>query len=115
MTPELSVITCFNKYFDFSGRATRAEYWWFYLFQILVTLLPFMLLAVLGLEKLSAFWYMTCSVIFFLPALMVSIRRLHDINKSGFYLLLLLIPLIGPLIILYFLVLPSDDRKNYYD
>jgi len=61
----------FSNYFTFSGRATRAEYWWWMLFTTLFGLIPFASLVVL------------------IPSLAVSVRRLHDINRSGWWLLLL--------------------------
>ena len=91
-------------YVDFSGRATRAEYWWFYLFWFLALVV-------------SGFINETLSVLvlvgLLLPNLAVSIRRLHDIGKSGWFYLINLLPLVGPLIVLYWALLPSDGDNDY--
>ena len=72
-----AIKVCFNKYVDFSGRARRSEYWWFYLFCILVNL-------VLGWIPIVGF---IISLGLLLPSLAALIRRLHDINRSGWWCL----------------------------
>jgi uncharacterized membrane protein YhaH (DUF805 family) len=81
-----SVRTCFKKYADFDGCATRPEFWWWVLFTIIATL-------ALGAisNKLSAGF----SIATLLPSLAVTARRLHDTDRSGWLQLLGLIPLIG--------------------
>ena len=64
---------CWNNYANFQGRASRSEYWWFYLFVFLISLVPILGLAVLLLA---------------IPQLAAAVRRLHDINRSGWWVLL---------------------------
>jgi uncharacterized membrane protein YhaH (DUF805 family) len=99
-----AVRTCFSKYAEFKGRADRAEFWYFFVFQIVV-------LAVLGL--VSRMLEGVAVVALFLPGLAVGVRRMHDIGKSGWFILLGLIPFIGWLVLLYFFVQPSGPDNEY--
>ncbi|MES2632912.1 MAG: DUF805 domain-containing protein [Pseudomonadota bacterium] len=101
---KLAVTTCFNKYTDFKGRAARPEFWWFALFQ-------FVVLAILGM--LHNFLYAIGVLAMLLPALAVGARRFHDIGKSGWFLLLGLIPFVGWLILIYFFVQPSGPANEW--
>jgi len=99
-----AVSTCLRKYVDFSGRASRPEFWWFFLFQIIVMVVTGMVSDVLnGIAGLALL----------LPALSVGARRLHDIGKSAWFLLLGLIPVLGFLILLYWCVQPSEGPNVY--
>jgi len=100
-----AVITCLrDKYADFSGRAGRSEFWWFFLFQLIVT-------AILTTihERLGN----VASLALLLPALGAGARRLHDIGKSGWFQLLWFIPFIGWLVLLYWFVQPSGEANTY--
>jgi uncharacterized membrane protein YhaH (DUF805 family) len=100
-----AVITCFNKYVEFKGRAARPEFWWFALFQfVVVVVLDAIYRPIGGLASLAML----------LPGLAVAARRLHDIGKSGWFLLLLLIPVIGWLVLLYFYCQPGQPAANEY-
>jgi uncharacterized membrane protein YhaH (DUF805 family) len=96
--------TCFEKYATFEGRAGRPEFWWFFLAQFLIMLVASML----G-DILSAI----AALALVLPGLAVGARRLHDIGKSGWFLLLGLIPFIGFLVLLYFFVQPSGPANSW--
>jgi uncharacterized membrane protein YhaH (DUF805 family) len=98
-----AVITCLTKYVDFEGRASKAEFWWFFLFQIIVIVVLSMLLPLLG---------SLASLALLLPGLGVGVRRLHDIGKSGWWMLIGLIPLIGWLIAIYWAIQPSQTESN---
>jgi uncharacterized membrane protein YhaH (DUF805 family) len=99
-----AVKTCFSKYVDFNGRASRSEYWWFVLAYVIVAIVAgFIHQVVYGLVVLA----------FLLPMLAAGARRLHDIGKSGWWLLLGLIPLVN-LVLLYFAVQPSQPESNEY-
>lgn len=100
-----SIKVCFQKYADFSGRAKRPEYWWFALFCFIVS----MALSIIG-DTLS----MAFSLVTLLPSLAVGCRRLHDINKSGWFLLLWLIPVIGWLVLIFFLVQEGSAEANQF-
>lgn len=100
-----AVKTCFRKYVDFSGRAARPEFWWFFLFQVIALVLA----RIIG----GGVLYGIVALALLLPGLAVGARRLHDIDKSGWFLLLGLIPLIGALVLLYFCVQPSGPANQY--
>ena len=99
-----AVQTCFKKYADFTGRATRSEFWWWVLFVILATAIA----QVIGDAPAAI-----VSLATLLPYLAVGARRLHDIGRSGWWQLIGLIPLIGWLIMLYWCVQPSEGENRY--
>lgn len=98
-----AVKTCFQKYVDFSGRAARPEFWWFFLFQIVV-------MVVIGIVSTTLQGLAALAML--LPALAVGARRLHDTGKSGWWLLIGLIPLVG-LYLLYLLAQPTSAANEY--
>ena len=108
-----------NHYIDFEGRARRKQYWMFVLFQILIAVA---LLAVAGilaavsdvLGGLFVLLYYVVSLGLFLPALGLGVRRLHDTGKSGWFFLVVLIPFLGALALLYFMVIEGDAGPNEY-
>ena len=82
-----AVTTCLReKFATFSGRASRSEFWFFYLFLIIVYAILFILIATISFKFLWALGIFILGMI--IPALAVTFRRLHDINKSGWYFLL---------------------------
>ena len=95
----------FNKYAVFSGRANKAEYWWLFLIFSVVPFLSNAILPILG----TIVW-----LALIIPSLSVLVRRLHDTGKSGWYTLIALIPLAGPIILLIQLLKPSDEGDNEY-
>ena len=104
--PVDAVSTCFSKYVDFSGRATRAEFWWWVL--IMEFVVP-----VLGLlmypEPFPIVMLAT-----FLPGIAVAARRLHDIDKSGWWQLIGFVPLIGWLVLIIFYAKRGSPGTNSY-
>lgn len=109
---QTAVRTCFEKYATFHGRARRPELWWFVLFMIIAN----MVLAILdnGLFGGAGILSGVFSLVVLLPSLAVGARRLHDTGRSGWWLLLLLIPVIGALVLIWFYIQPSDPHPNYY-
>lgn len=105
MTFADSIKTCFSRYADFNGRARRPEYWWFMLFLFLTNL-------ILGMVS------DTVSLIFSLatvvPSLSVGARRLHDTNRSGWWQLLWIIPVIGWIIIIVLQAQEGDLTENRF-
>lgn len=101
MTFTESVSSCFRKYVTFSGRAARSEYWWFILFTALVGfVLGFADAAIFGSDPTEASPLTSIfSLIIFLPTISVQVRRLHDLDKSGWWYWIALIPLIGAIIL----------------
>ena len=96
----LDILT--NKYANFNGRARRKEYWMWTLYYTIVLLLAMVLDNVLGLnfellgQDLGYGWlYVTIGIIHLIPGLGIVVRRLHDVGKSGWFYLIILIPLIG--------------------
>jgi len=97
-------ICLLDKFATVSGRAGRREFWWFALFQFLVLLVAAMISDVVsGLAALALL----------LPGVAVGARRLHDIDKSAWFLLIGFIPLLGHLLLLYWFVQPSDGPNEY--
>ena len=111
---QTAVRTVFAKYADFSGRARRSEYWYFVLFNFLVSLVITGIGGMIFRDWLvNAFngLYSLCVIV---PALAVLVRRLHDTGKSGWFALFALIPVVGVFIEIYFLVQDSDPGRNLY-
>ncbi|WP_372840896.1 DUF805 domain-containing protein [Phaeovulum sp.] len=111
MTFQESVKTCLSKYATFSGRAQRSEFWWFLLFTSLgAALLSMVDIAVFGTTTTysggvsgstdTTILSGVFSLLVFLPSLSVTVRRLHDLDKSGWWVLLWLIPVIGWIILI---------------
>ena len=103
MTFQESIKLCFSKYADFSGRASRSEYWWFFLFIILAGAL----IAILS-DRLAMVFYLAT----LLPSLAAATRRLHDTSRSGWWQLVCLIPLIGLIVLLVFLAQKGDGTAD---
>lgn len=105
-------ILAFQKYGQFSGRATRAEYWWFYLVTIAVSLLFAILDSVFSIPfTLLSTIYFFASLI---PSLAIQVRRLHDVDKSAWYMLLNFVIIIGWIWLLILNVLDSTPGANKY-
>jgi uncharacterized membrane protein YhaH (DUF805 family) len=104
MTFGESISTCFSKYATFDGRATRSEYWWFALFTFLVS-------AILGMISETASGVFSLAVL--LPSLAVGARRLHDTDRSAWFLLLWLLPIVGWIVVLFFAVQESKDPNRF--
>ena len=100
-----AIKACFRKYADFSGRASRPEFWWFVLFQVLVLLVAGML---------GKFIYAIAVAGLFVPGIAVGARRLHDIGKSGWFQLLYLVPLVGIFLLIYWFVQPGEQGGNQH-
>jgi len=106
-----------KNYAVFGGRAQRAEYWFFVLFNTIVSILLLAVDGVIGTFDAQAgvgLLYAVYTLAVLIPSLAVSVRRLHDIGKSGWWLLLLLVPFIGPIVLLVFFVLDSQPGVNAY-
>ena len=138
MTFGQAIANGFKNYVTWKGRATRAEYWWWALFTFIVTL-PLNLLynpgsqagieAAMAAGDQGALWtalsasffnptilpVALVSLVLFLPSLAVTIRRLHDIDRSGGWFWIVLVPIAGSIVLLVFALLPSTPDKNRFD
>ena len=94
----------FTRYVDFNGRSRRSEYWWAYLAVVIISAV---LTVVLG--ELAYIWSLATLV----PQIAITIRRLHDIGKSGWYYLIGLIPLAGPIILLVWMCKDSTEDNQW--
>jgi uncharacterized membrane protein YhaH (DUF805 family) len=111
-----AVTTAFQNYFNFQTRSRRSEYWYFSLFLFLVfiaTGLADMLLFNTAASE-SGPLYVISMLATFIPSLAVSVRRLHDIERSGWYLLLCLIPIVGLIILIYWMCQPGTSGQNRF-
>ncbi|MGF1764408.1 DUF805 domain-containing protein [Aliivibrio kagoshimensis] len=106
-----------KQYIDFRGRARRKQYWMFTLINVILSLLLSSLDGMVGLFNAEAGIGMISglySLAILLPAIGVTVRRLHDTGRTGWWLLIGLIPLIGALVLLYFLVSNGDSQSNRF-
>ena len=99
------------KYANFSGRARRREYWGYVLFQAIIAFVAGFIDGLLGLHSILS---LLVTLIFLVPSLAVSVRRLQDIGKPWQYVLFAFIPIIGALYLLYLAVQDSQPGDNAY-
>ncbi len=104
MTFGQSIRACVSKYADFNGCASRSEFWWWALFVLICT----MALGIIS-DKLS----MVFAAATLLPYLAVGARRLHDTDRSGWFQLVGLVPFVGWLIVIYWLVQPGKSPNRF--
>lgn len=95
-----------NRYSDFQGRSTVAEFWWYYLFTFLVG-------CCCGIPYLGAL-FMVAQIALIVPTLAIAWRRMHDIGKDGAYALIALIPLVGAILFIVWAVQPSQPGPNRF-
>jgi len=111
-----AVQSCFKQYVGFTGRARRSEYWWFALFGLIVGIVANLIDTVLGTmsEDTNVGVLGTIvSLALLLPTLAVAIRRLHDTSRTGWWILIGLIPIVGWIILLVFYVQDSHPDNTY--
>ena len=116
MTFRDSIKNCFNKYASINGRATRSEYWYWTLFVVLVSIFTLIIdVSLLGssiddeFTPLNSIW----SLAVFIPGITVTVRRFHDVNRSGWWILIIL-TVIGIIPYIYWLVKGSDATENNF-
>ena len=115
MDIQQSIKTCFKKFATFDGRASRSEYWWFQFFYILVVIVAVILDGVLvggNLETAGALEIVS-QLVLLLPALAVTARRLHDVNRSGWWMLVG-ITIVGLIPLFIWWLAPGTNKKNKY-
>ncbi|MGV9005395.1 MAG: DUF805 domain-containing protein [Brevundimonas sp.] len=97
MNIQTSVKTCLGKYVDFKGRAGRSEFWWYVVASIVAATVASILDSMFGKGLFSAVVILGN----FLPYLAVQVRRLHDTGRSGWWLLIALVPVLGMILLLF--------------
>lgn len=107
--PEAIKTVLIERYLDFNGRARRPEYWWFFLFAVIVNVVT---QAISGGSMLLSLIGLIITLGLLIPGIAVAIRRLHDTGRSGWWLLLAFVPVLGFLGLIYFYVQPTDPETN---
>lgn len=107
-----------DNYTNFKGRARRSEFWYFYLFDLIISAIFSVLSAILGnvpvVGTLITILSALVALAILVPGLAVSFRRMHDIGKSAWWFLLGLIPLVGWIIVIVLLAKDSRPGENAY-
>lgn len=127
MTFGESVRSCFAKFVTWQGRASRSEYWYFVLFELIVLAVSAIVDNILGTsfkfmnpatgmeQSLGyGYLYMLSALVMFLPALAVMVRRLHDTDRSGWWYWIALIPLVGVILLLVWFCTKGTTGPNTY-
>lgn len=125
MTLTQSVKSVFSKYATFTGRASRSEYWYFTLFNTIAIVALVIISTVIGAAAggsdgalggllVGYILYAVYGLGVLLPSLAVTVRRLHDTNNSGWLILIGLIPCIGSVVLLVFMILQGTNGENKY-
>lgn len=118
-----AVKSAFSNYINFSGRATRPEFWWWVLFVFIILFVlgiidGAIIAPMLGFEAFADNAGQPLSLLaslgLFLPNLAVAVRRLHDIGRSGWWILIGLIPVVGFVVLIYWYVQPGSEGANEY-
>ncbi len=110
-------LAAFKKYVDFNGRARRKEYWMFVLFSYIFIIAGVLIDNLLGLTMVSGLYgpfYIISGLLLALPGLAVTVRRLHDVGKSGAMIFIGLIPIVGAIWLLVLYCTDSEDEENKY-
>jgi uncharacterized membrane protein YhaH (DUF805 family) len=104
-----------QKYAGFSGRARRSEYWWFFLFNLLVGVVASVIDSILGTRYGSGTGLVQTLVqlALLIPGIAVGVRRLHDTGRSGWWLLIGLVPIVGWVILIIFFAQDSQGENQY--
>ncbi len=105
------------NYTNFSGRARRQEYWYFTLVNVLVNLVMGIIDRVIGsVMQMDNFGFfgVIYALFIMIPSIAVTVRRLHDSGRVGWWTLIAFVPIIGILVLLYFLIQDSEEDSNQY-
>ncbi|WP_151763979.1 DUF805 domain-containing protein [Acinetobacter soli] len=103
------VMKCLRNYINFNGRARRKEYWFF---QLWYAILSFIMLVLGDVFDLGDNLFLIATLLVSLPAIAVSVRRLHDINRSGWLVLINLVPIVGVFIVTFFFMIKEGDQTT---
>jgi uncharacterized membrane protein YhaH (DUF805 family) len=100
----------FSNYVDFTGRAVRSEYWYWVLFVVIASIVASIIDAVLGIRLFNPIF----GLAILLPSIAIGVRRLHDIDRSGWWLLLNFIPLIGAIVLIIWFCSRGTEGANRF-
>lgn len=104
-----------QNYCNFSGRASRSEYWWYALFTMILGVVIGFVLGIFGAGSTAVSVIQgLVSLALLLPGLGLCVRRLHDISKSGWWIFISLVPLLGAILLIIWFCKPSDAGMNQY-
>ena len=124
-----SIISVFAGTFRFSGRAPRSEFWWFFLFEIFAVIVLAMIDAKTVMQVIAqssgspdlftglnpfALTLVYYSILTFFPRMAVTVRRLHDVGLSGWFYLIYFVPVVGGLVVMIIMMLPSESGGNKF-
>jgi uncharacterized membrane protein YhaH (DUF805 family) len=109
-------LDAWKNYINFQGRARRKAYWMFVLFNIIALVILSLIEGALGLSGQNGYGILTglYSLAIILPLIALAVRRLHDTGRSGWWILIGLVPLIGPIALIVFYVTDSQPGTNEY-
>ncbi len=111
-----AVRSALSKYATFSGRARRSEYWWFVLFNIIVSVVAVVIDSALGTEPgRTGLVGIIAGLALLLPGLAVTARRLHDTGRTGWWMLIALVPFVGAIVMIVFTVQDSKGPNAWGD
>lgn len=117
MSPIAWAVRPLKRYADFEGRSPRAEYWWFVLAVLIGEIVAMIFDALIGTGEMAGPYGFVVAIFVLaviIPHIAVGIRRLHDTDHSGWWLLIALIPIIGPIVLLVFLCTQGDQGPNRF-
>ena len=118
MSPLDWMTMALKRYSDFSGRSRRMEFWMFVVLNIIVNVIASVVDSILGMSGMVAGLYgpltLLAMLVLLIPGIAVSIRRLHDQDKSGWFVLLAFIPILGGLVLLVFMFLEGTKGGNKF-
>ena len=109
-----AVKTCFNKYVTFAGRASRPEFWYFFLFLLIGNLVTVVLDQSVFAGNMISPLNSIFGLVTVLPWLAVSVRRLHDVDRSGWWILIGFIPLIGAIVLIVWFSTAGTNGTNRF-
>ncbi|MBO1906417.1 DUF805 domain-containing protein [Microvirga sp. 3-52] len=107
-----AIKTCLNKYATFSGRATRSEYWYFFLFLVIVNIVASILDSTIFGDM--PVLYLITTLALLVPSIAAGVRRLHDTDRAGWWLLVGLIPVIGTIVLIVFFCQRGSVGTNQF-
>ena len=109
-------LDAWKNYINFQGRARRKAYWMFVLFNIIALVILSLIEGALGLSGQNGYGILTglYSLAIILPLIALAVRRLHDTGRSGWWILIGLVPLVGPIVLIVFYVTDSQPGTNQY-